>query len=61
MIGERQRQEIMSWTDNLLADVKRLRAAVDGPGTETLFEAFNDVEHDFEKLSIAIDSVPGER
>lgn len=55
MIDRHRWVEIQNWTSNLLADIKRLREA-EGD-TEAVFEAFDDVEHDFEKLRETVESI----
>lgn len=60
-------QEIRNWTENLLRDIKAFRDQVEEvvqkPETTTvdaIFEAFNDVEHDFEKLQEQIEEIGAE-
>ena len=57
MIDRHRWVEIQNWTSNLLADLQRLRES-EGD-VEVIFESFNDMEHDFEKLRETIDSIEG--
>jgi hypothetical protein len=51
------KEELKNWLNNLLTDLKRVSRAIDIGDTSDLFDAFDDVEHDYTRLAEAVDAL----